>query len=1001
MNGKKVKEKGWLRLFLLFMLGIGIHSNLFSQSQGNHTINGNIKDAYGEAIIGASVLEKGTTNGTISDFDGNFTLSTSGSAILSISYIGYITQEIPVDNKTSFQITLNEDVEALEEVVVVGYATGSKRTISGAVERVKKEDMNVGIVNNPLESIRGKVAGVVISKTGGDPAAGPSIRVRGTTSLSGGNDPLVIIDGVFGDLGLLNALSPQDIETFTILKDASETAQYGSRGASGVIVVTTAKGKAGVVSLSYDGTFGVETVYKNIEMMDAAGYRSAVEAGGYGNALDLGANTNFIEEMQRTGFTQNHRVSFGAGNEQSNYRASVGVIANEGVIKGSDMKNYTTKLDASQKMFDDKMKIEFGIFGSKKINHYVNDHQKTFYSAASFNPTFPIGQNADGTWPEDPNANEIDNPLGRLTIQDKEENAYINVHGKISYNFTDDLMLSAFGSYTFNDKNNSVYTPNNVKAGIREGGGKALQKEEKSNILMGNITLTYKKEFDKHHFDALGLMEGQKYEYNGFEANARGFGTNYFGFNNLKAGANVKYGDVSSYANSYNIASFMARLNYMFDNRYIATVNLRTDASSKLGDNNKWGFFPSASAAWVVSNEGFLKDVDQITNIKLRVGYGLTGNQDAISPYNSLSLMQPTGITTVNGQQTVTYGYARNANPDLKWEKKKMFDVGVDFGLFENRLSGSVDYYVSRTTGLLYEYAVPVPPFLYDKLLANLGEMGNDGVEVALNFDAIRSKDIDLKIGVNGSYQKNEIRSLSGIYMGQDLSTSEYMRLVSINGAGFIGGNTGVTYQMVGQPLGVFYLPHSRGLINDGLGSYTYQVEDLDKDGTVDINDGNDRYIAGQAMPKVYLGANINFRYKRFDVQLQMNGAFGHKIYNGTSLTYMNMNTFPTYNVLPDAPAMNIKDNTVTDYWLEKGDYLNLDYVSFGYNFDVKNWGKTIKNIRLTASVNNLHTFTNYSGLSPMINSSVNKKDGNDLGVDDKRFYPLSRTYSLGLNITF
>lgn len=1001
MNGKKVKEKGWLRLFLLLMLGISMHSNLFSQTPGNITITGNIKDAYGEAIIGASILEKGTTNGTVSDFDGNFTLTTSANAVLSVSYIGYITQEIPVANKSSFQIVLNEDVEALEEVVVVGYATGSKRTISGAVERVKKEDMNVGIINNPLESIKGKVAGVVISKPGGDPAASPSIRVRGTTSLSGGNDPLVIIDGVFGDLGLLNALSPQDIETFTILKDASETAQYGSRGASGVIVVTTTKGKAGTVSLSYDGTFGVETVYKNINMLDAAGYRAAVEAGGYVNALDKGANSNFIEEMQRTGFTQNHRISFGAGNDQSNYRASLGVIANEGVIRGSDMKNYTTKLDASQKMFDDKLKIEFGIFGSKKINNYVNDHQKTFYSAASFNPTFPTAQNADGTWPEDPNANEIDNPLGRLTIQDREDNAYINVHGKVSYNFTTDLVLSAFGSYTYNDKNNSVYIPKNIKAGIREGGGKAMQKEENSDILMGNITLTYKKEMGKHHFDALGLMEAQTYKYNGFEANARGFGTNYFGYNNLKAGANVKYGDVSSYSNSYNIASFMARLNYMFDDRYIATVNLRTDASSKLGENNKWGFFPSASAAWVISNEGFLNDVDQVTNIKLRVGYGLTGNQDAISPYNSLSLMQPTGITTVNGQQTVTYGYARNANPDLQWEKKKMFDVGVDFGLFENRLSGSVDYYVSRTTGLLYEYAVPVPPFLYDRLLANLGEMGNDGVEVALNFDVIRSKDIDLKIGVNSSYQKNEIRSLSGTYMGQDLSTSEYMRLVSINGAGFIGGNTGVTYQMVGQPLGVFYLPRSRGLINDGLGSYTYQVEDLDKNGVIDINDGNDRYVAGQAMPKVYLGSNINFRYKRFDVQLQMNGAFGHKIYNGTSLTYMNMNTFPTYNVLPDAPKMNIKDNTVTDYWLEKGDYLNLDYLTLGYTFDVKNWGKAIKNVRLTASVNNLHTFTNYSGLSPMINSSVNKKDGNDLGVDDKRFYPLSRTYSLGLNITF
>lgn len=998
MKEKKTKKKEWLKLFLLFMLTFGIHSYLFAQATGDVTIQGNIKDEYGEPVIGASILEKGTTNGTISDFDGNFTLSTKANAVLSVSYIGYISQEVQVTNNSPLQIVLKEDVEALEEVVVVGYATGSKRTISGAVERVKKEDMNVGVINNPLESIKGKVAGVVISKSGGDPSSTPSIRVRGTTSLSGGNDPLVIIDGVFGDLGLLNALSPQDIETFTILKDASETAQYGSRGASGVIVVTTTKGKAGTVNLSYDGTFGVETVYKNIQMLDAAGYRAAVEAGGYVNALDKGASTNFIEEMQRTGFTQNHRISFGAGNEQSNYRASLGVISNEGIIQGSDMTNYTSKLDVAQKMFDDRLKLEFGMFGSKKISHYVNDHQKTFYSAASFNPTFPIEQNEDGTWPEDPNANEIDNPLGRLTIQDKEENAYINVHGKISYNFTDDLVLSAFGSYTFNDQNNSVYIPRNIKAGIREGDGKASQAEKKSNILMGNVTLTYKKEFGKHHFDALGLMEGQTYKYNGFEAVSRGFGTDYFGYNNLKAGANVKYGDVSSYANSYNIASFMARLNYMFDNRYIATINLRTDGSSKLGENNKWGFFPSASAAWVVSNEGFIKDVEQITNIKLRIGYGLTGNQDAISPYNSLSLMQPTGITTVNGQQTVTYGYARNANPDLQWEKKKMFDVGVDFGLFENRLSGSVDYYISRTTGLLYEYAVPVPPFLYDKLLANLGEMGNDGVELALNVDVIRSKDIDLKIGANASYQKNEIRSLSGTYMGQDLSTSEYMRLVSINGAGFIGGNTGVTYQIVGQPLGVFYLPHSNGLINDGLGSYTYQVEDLDGNGSVDINDGKDRYIAGQAMPKVYLGSNINFRYKRFDVQLQMNGAFGHKIYNGTSLTYMNMNTFPTYNVLPDAPATNIKDNTVTDYWLEKGDYLNLDYLALGYTFDVKNWGKTIKNIRLTASVNNLHTFTNYSGLSPLINSSTNS---GDLGVDDKRFYPLSRTYSIGLNITF
>ncbi len=983
------------RVSLLILIGLLCNFSIFAQ---DITVRGNVKDVTGEPIIGASVLQVGTTNGIITDVDGNFSLTVPGNSSINISYIGYVSQTLAVNGQTSFNIILKEDVEALDEVVVVGYATGSKRTISGAVEKIKKEDMNVGVVTNPLESIKGKVAGVVINKQGGDPASTPSIRVRGTTSLSGGNDPLVVIDGVFGDLGLLNALSPSDIETFTILKDASETAQYGSRGASGVIVVTTTKGKAGAVSLNYDGTFGVESVYKNIDMLNAAQYRSAVEAGGYVNALDGGASTNFMKEMQRTGFTQNHRVSFGAGNEQSNYRASIGVIAQDGIIDGSDMRNYTAKLDANQRMFDDRLKIEFGMFGSKKVNNYVNDHQKTFYSAASFNPTLPAAQNADGTWPEDPNANEIDNPLGRLTIQDKEDNAYLNAHGKLSFNFTPDLMLSVFGSYTYNEKINSTYIPNNIKAGIREGSGKASKTQKNSDVLMGNITLSYKKDFGKNHVDVLGLMEGQSYKFNGFGADARGFGTNYFGYDNLKAGANVKYGDVTSYANSYNISSFMARLNYMFDDRYIATVNLRTDGSSKLGENNKWGFFPSASAAWVISNEAFLKDIEQITNIKIRAGYGLTGNQDAISPYNSLSLMQPTGITTVNGQQTVTYGYARNANPDLKWETKKMFDVGVDFSLLESRISGSVDYYNSRTTDLLYEYAVPVPPFLYNKLLANLGEMQNNGVEIALSGTPVQTKDFDLKISANVSYQKNELKSLSGTYMGQELSTSEYMRLGSINGAGFIGGNTGVIYQMVGQPVGVFYLPHSRGLVNDGLGSYTYQVEDLDKNGTVDINDGNDRYVAGQATPKVFMGANISMRYKRFDLQVQMSGAFGHKIYNGTSLTYMNMNTFPTYNVLPDAPSMNIKDNTVTDYWLEKGNYVNIDYITLGYNFNVKKIDKVIKNIRLTASVNNVHTFTNYSGLSPMINNTV---VGSDMGVDDKRFYPLTRTYSLGLNITF
>lgn len=994
VNFKK-STKAFLMTVLSSMLMI-----LSVSAQTGSTINvrGTVKDVAGEPIIGASVLLQGTTSGVVTDYDGNFSIQAPGNGTLVISYVGYITQTIAIQNRNSIEVILQEDMELLDEVVVIGYATGSTRTISGAVEKVGREDMNAGVIVNPLDALKGKVAGVNIQKTGGDPTAGSAIRIRGTTSLSGGNDPLVVIDGVFGDLALLNALSPSDIESFTILKDASETAQYGSRGASGVIVVTTQKGKAGTKSINYDGTFGVEDVYKTINMLNADGYRAAVESMGYANALDKGANTNFMQEMLQTGYTQNHRISFGGGTAETNFRASLGVIDQKGIIKNNSMRNYTAKIDGSQLYFDNKLKLDLGMFGSKRESRYVNDYQKTFYSAASFNPTFPNTQNDDGTWPEDPNANEVDNPLGRLTISDKEDNAYLSTNGRLTWAINDNLNLSAFGSYTYNAKENMNYIPTNIKQGVREGRGKAYRGMNKSNILMGNISLNYKKMFQNSRLDALALIEGQNYNYTGFGANARGFDTNFFGYDNLAAGAVVKYGDVSSYKNGYSLNSFLGRVNYMYANRYIATVNMRFDGSSKLGENNKWGFFPSASLAWVMSEESFLKDINEINEIKWRVGYGRTGNQDAISAYNSLLLMGPSGLTSVNGVPTVTYGYNRNANPDLRWETKDMFDVGMDASFFDRKLTATIDYYYSRTKDLLYNYDVPVPPFVHPKLLANLGEMENSGLEVSLGITPLRTEDMELTVSGNMAFQKNKLLSLSGTYMGQELNAAEYMQLARINGAGFQGGNTYVTYQVVGQPLGVFYLPKSNGIINDGLGSYSYNILNLDEDPAINLNNGADRYFAGQAMPKVIMGTNISFRYKAFDIQTQMNGAFGHKIYNGTSLSYMNMNVFPTYNVLPDAPEKKIFDSTVTDYWLEKGDYLHIAYVTLGYNFNVEKMKNWVNSIRLTASVNNLHTFTNYSGLSPMINSTTVNEE---LGLDDKRFYPLSRTYSLGLSINF
>ncbi|WP_221659416.1 SusC/RagA family TonB-linked outer membrane protein [Bacteroides salyersiae] len=959
------------------------------------SVKGHVKDATGEPVIGANVLVKGTTNGAITDLDGNFQLQAPQGAILQISYVGYLPTEVKV--APAVNVVLHEDAQLIDDVVVIGYATGSQRTISGAVQKVGREDMNAGVVVNPLQAIKGKIAGVNIQKTGGDPTAGTSIRVRGTTSLSGGNDPLVIIDGVFGDLNMLNAISPADIESFTVLKDASETAQYGSRGASGVIVVTTIKGKNGVKTLSYDGSFGIETVYKNLKMLDGDQFRQVARDGGYANALDAGYNTNFIEEMQRLGYTQNHRISFGSGTENSNYRASIGVIDQKGIIKNNYMRNYTAKLDASQTMFNDKLKIDFGMFGSKKDMRYLNDYQKTFYSAASVNPTFPNFANADGTWMEDPNANETQNPLGRLTINDQESNAYINANARLTWTVIDGLKLSVFGSYTYNVKENSVYTPNNIKAGIGNKGA-ASKSDNKSNILLGNFTANYKKAFDKHYIDFLGLAEIQDYQYSGFGANARSFSTNYFEFNNLAAGADVKHGDVSSYRNGNKLVSFMGRFNYSYADKYIATVNMRGDGSSKLGANNKWGFFPSASLAWVLKEEAFLKDVDFISNLKVRAGYGLTGNQDAISAYNSLMLMSPGSATTINGKPVVGYEIKRNSNPDLKWEVKKMFDAGIDASFFDNRLSMTFDYYNSKTTDLLYNYAVPVPPFPYGSMLANLGSMKNEGVELSISGTPVKRKDMELTISANFSWQKNELLSLDGTYNGQELTAEKYMGLGYMNGAGFIGGNNKVVYQLVGQPVGVFYIPMCDGLVDkEGNGKYTYHVMNIDGDRKVNTEDGKDRYIAGQAIPKFYLGGNISFRYKQFDIQTQFTGAFGHKIFNGTSLTYMNMTQFPNYNVMEEAPEKAIFDQTITDYWLEKGDYVHIDYVTLGWNLNTKNM-KNINSLRVTFSVNNLATITNYSGLSPMINSST---VNDNLGMDDKRFYPLTRTYSLGLSVNF
>ncbi|MDR2390028.1 MAG: SusC/RagA family TonB-linked outer membrane protein [Tannerellaceae bacterium] len=991
--------------------GYGAYSPSALQQTGRQ-ITGRVADANGEAVSGATVLEKGTQNGTITDADGNYAigLREGNNPVLVFSFIGYASKEVRVGNESVVHVFLEEDVRLLEDVVVIGYAVGNKRSVSGVVEKVGREEMNTGIVTEPLEALKGKVAGVVITQAGGDPASDIHIRIRGTTSLSGGNDPLVIIDGIFGDLDMFRSISPSDIESLTILKDASETAQYGSRGASGVILVSTQRGKAGFAQMEYNGLFGLSHAYKNLRMLTADEWRAGAKALGLATN-DRGYSTDWAKAIQREGaLSQTHHFSFTHGNEASNLRASLGIIDNPGLLKNSAMRNYTAKIDATQYAFGQKLRIELGIFGSRREADQQFDTYRTFYSASSYNPTYPAFRNSEtGQWDEDPVAIEVYNPLGMLEISNRNIVSRMNVNGRVNYEIQKGFNLTGFGSYTYSVNNRRQYIPNDIQQGLMNGNGQARLQYAERDDWMGNIQLSYVKEWEQHSLNALALLEAQEQSF--FESSTRvsGFETNYFRYNNLQAGANVSWGDATSNATRYALLSYMARINYMYSGKYVLTANVRRDGSSKLGSGNKWGFFPSASAAWIVSNEPFLENLKSVNHLKLRAGYGVTGNQDAISPYNSLSLMSPNGTTLVNGSAAATFALASNSNPDLRWEKKYTFDAGIDLSLFDSRLRLTADYYASRTKDMLYTYTVPIPPFVYTTMLANLGEMTNNGFELALHGDILRKKDFSFGMDLNVSIQKNKLESLSGTYQGSEFTTSQYIQLASVNATG-LTQYAGVTYLTEGQPIGVFYIPHANGILEKEEGKFLYDIADLDGNASVDLSDNGDRYIAGQSIPRAYLGASLNLRYKNFDLTTQFNGAFGHKIFNGTSLTFHNLSSFPTYNVIEGALEKRIYDIKISDYYLEKGDYVHVEYLTLGYNVS-SSFLRTrhIKALRLAFSVNNVATLTGYSGLTPLINSAntASRSAGSSgsgaltLGVDDKLIYPLRRVYSVSLGIKF
>ena len=497
----------------------------------------------------------------------------------------------------------------------------------------------------------------------------------------------------------------------------------------------------------------------------------------------------------------------------------------------------------------------------------------------------------------------------------------------------------------------------------------------------------------------MGLAEVERDVHTGFYTTTTGFSTDAIGLDAIQSGSVTLWDGTGSYRNAPSLASFMGRFAYDYDSRYSLTATMRADGSSKFGNGNKWGFFPSISATWNIGREAIMHEVDWLDDLKWSIGYGLAGNLGGVDNYLIQNLLSPAGIVPVGQRLAVPFDELRNANPDLKWEVKRSFNTGLSAAFLGNRIITSVDFYTAKTCDMLYLYNVGVPPFSYNKLLDNLGSMRNSGVEVALGLTPLATRDMELNINANVAYQYNKLLSLSGFYNEYWLEAPGEVDLVNLNGAGFHGGNNHIVYQIVGQPLGVFYLPHCTGLKSDGSGGYVYEIADLDGSGDVNIANGKDRRVCGQAMPKVLLGSNINFRYRQWDVTMQVNGAFGHKIYNGTALTYMNMNSLPGYNVRADGPERNIHDQTATDYWLERGDYVNIDYVTLGWNVPLsQRLQRTVSRLRLSLTIDDLLTVTGYSGLTPMINSS---SAGGTLGVDDKNVYPVTRSYYLGVTVTF
>ena len=985
-NGRSMKR------VLLSSALLLVSTFTFAQSK----VSGTVKDANGEPLIGVSVMEVGTNNGAVTDMNGNYTLNVKPGAKLKLSYIGFTSKTIKASGNS--QIVLDEDNTALNEVVVVGYGTMRRKDVTSSITTVKAEDLNQGVFTDPGQMLQGKVPGLVVSSTA-DPNGSPTITLRGASTLrTGAMSPYYVVDGIPGvDISIV---SPEDIESIDVLRDATATAIYGSKAANGVIIITTKKGSKERTNVTYNGYVAFDNILKKYDVCTADDLRQYAKDNNI-TLKDGGANMDWQDEVLRTGISHNHNVNISGGNGSTNYMISADLRKREGVIKMTGFDRFNVRSLVSTKTLKDHLTISIGanmMYGKHFGVPSGNEGASVLDAMNYYSPTNAV-KNADGTWTVGSGSKNY-NPLA-LMEENKSETVWKRNQfvGKTALELWKGLVWNVNYSWSNYQSTYSAYnTRNSQLEGIGNKNGQATRNTYFGREQTFETYLNYDFKVGKSKW---GLMGGYSWEE---KKNNDGFGLSVEGYYNDDLGwYNMSYAQTilgvqnsvqSGYLEKVRNISFYGRVNYSFDSRYMLQATIRRDGSSVFGKNNRWGTFPSVSAAWNITEEKFMQNQHIFDNLKLRAGYGISGNAMGFDVYSSYNTYGASGTFVYDGKTYRTYGATKNANPDLKWESTGMLNIGLDFAFLKGRLNGTVEVYHKKTKDLIWSYPVSTTQYIYGWMDANVGEMTNKGIEFTLNAVPVRTKNFMWSTTLNLSHNKNTVDKMQNeTFHTTNLTQGDPM----VAGVSADGWTQRI---MEGEPIGTFYTYQYAGIVN-GRSEYYVLDENGNRTGETTNNPSlKDRSITGCAQPKLNAGWNNTLTYKNWSLNAFITGVFGNDVYNSARAHYTAAQMFSDgKNVLKEFlsnPVGDASGSLPSDRYIEKGSYVRLQTLSLSYTFRncFNDW---IQDLTLYGTANNLFTITNYKGLDPEVNMG-----GIDPGIDYRwSRYPHTRTFMVGVKINF